>query len=142
MSILFRLSRRGALALLGGLPASALAGAPGGKPPPLQPGEGRRHYADVSGGRCRDSSFKIVNRAEAEIVEIYVRASGQTGHWGEDRLGEAVLRRGAELQLDPGPGVQDILLITGDGRAMAAMRQNACSLATVQLEPDGRLTLT
>jgi hypothetical protein len=96
----------------------------------------------MTGDRCRDSAFSIVNQGEAEIVEIYLRASGQTGNWGEDRLGERTLRRGERLRLDPGAGVHDVLLLTADGRAVAAMRQNACSLSVIRLEADGRLSLT
>ena len=136
-----RLARRGALALLVCLPGLALAqGMPPVKPGVVPPAPTPRPHADAA--RCANTAFEIVNQSGVDVVEIYLRASGQTGNWGEDRLGDRMLRRGQRQRFDPGPGVHDVLMLTADGRAVAAMRQNACSLSVIRLEPDGRLSFT
>lgn len=90
-------------------------------------------YADSS--RCaQGSAFFVENRSEIPIAEIYVRVTGATG-WGEDRLGERVLGRGERLDLDPGQQIVDVLMLTYDGRAQLAPRQNACVISWIRVNP-------
>lgn len=128
------------LGLIAILPTPLLAqqAEPPGKPPPADPNQ--RRYADS--GRCREgSAFDIANLSAVPIQEVYLRQSGQTGGWGEDRLGSRVLRTRERLSLDPGIGRFDILILRADGRAFTAMRQNPCAISLVQLEADERITI-
>ncbi|MCK8787877.1 hypothetical protein M0638_26335 [Roseomonas sp. NAR14] len=124
-----RSMRRAGLGLLLLLPGLAAA-----DPLPVKPPE--RRYAD--GERCRGmTALRIVNEAGVAVTELYLRPSGGTGGWGDDRLGEDTLPAGADLALDPGLGVWDVLLLRADGRAFLAMRQNACAINRLRLTAEG-----
>ena len=128
------IARRAALmALIATLPLAASAQTMG------QPAAPPRHYADSD--RCaQGSAFSVENRSDIPVAEIYVRVTGSTG-WGEDRLGERVLGRGERLDLDPGQQIVDVLMLTYDGRAQVAPRQNACVISRIRVNPDRTLEI-
>ena len=95
-------------------------------------------HADAD--RCQfGSAFEVLNDSTVPIMEVYVRQSGGTGRWGEDLLGERVLRTGERIPLDPGSHRVDVLMLREDGRAFLAMRQNPCAIVRISLEADGRV---
>ncbi len=87
------------------------------------------------------SAFEVVNLSASPIMEVYLRQSGGTGGWGEDRLGDRMLRTGERLPLDPGSQRVDILLLRADDRAFLAMRQNPCAVSLISLGADDRVAI-
>ena len=120
-------SRRGVVAALATIltvrhaVAHGIADHADDKPPPAGTVPDRRRYADAD--RCQlGSAFEVVNDSAVPIMEVYVRQSGGTGRWGEDQLGERVLRTGQRIPLDPGSHRVDVLMLREDGRVTPRVR--------------------
>lgn len=116
-----------AAATLGGVPPASAQGQP-------------FPYADAA--QCQGRTyFDVVNRSRTPVLELYIRPSGQTGNWGKDRLGDAVIAPGGRMRVDPGLGVFDVLLLRSDGRAFLTMRQRSCTINAVELGANNELTV-
>lgn len=110
------LARRGVFVLALGLGLSALPGAAG---------------ASVGAPGCR-AGFTIANQSARPVQEVFRRASGSTA-WGQDLLGDAVLRAGNSLDLAPAGSQVDVMVLLADGTARVLWRLDACRVARVTL---------
>ena len=82
-----------------------------------------------------DPSFRLNNRTQGVINEVYV-SSSQDGGWGSDRLGANVLSPGQSLtiRLPNGQCVNDIKVVYANGRSQEWMRQNTCQLTDINIQ--------
>jgi hypothetical protein len=109
----------------------------GGKPRPANP---QRTHLDSS--RCPSgSAFTVVNRGQAPIVQVFLRPSGTTGGFEQDRLGGRALQAGQFIELDPGVGRFDVMVMRADGAGMTAMRADPCRISEVALRADASLAI-
>jgi hypothetical protein len=88
-----------------------------------------------SGGaaaRSNNPDFRIVNRSNRTINEIYVSASSNNS-WGSDWLGSNTLPPGRFWTITPREGtcVHDIRVVYNDGNASERRRINTCNLTDV-----------
>lgn len=76
--------------------------------------------------------FRIVNRSNRAINEIYVSAS-TNNNWGRDWLGSNTLAPGRFWTITPREGtcVHDIRVVFNDGNAQERRRVNTCNLTDV-----------
>jgi hypothetical protein len=76
--------------------------------------------------------FRIVNRSNRTINEIYVSAS-TNNNWGRDWLGSNTLAPGRFWTITPREGtcVHDIRVVFNDGNAQERRRVNTCNLTDV-----------
>jgi hypothetical protein len=76
--------------------------------------------------------FRIVNRSNRTINEIYVSASTNNS-WGTDWLGSNTLSPGRFWTITPREGtcVHDIRVVFNDGNAQERRRVNTCNLTDV-----------
>ena len=110
----------------------------GGKPMPLSAPQ-RRH---LDSDNCPAGSvFNVVNRGSVPIVQVFLRPSATTGGFEEDKLRGRVLNPGQSLELDPGIGRYDVLVMRADGVGFTALRQNPCRISVVALRPDATVTV-
>lgn len=110
----------------------------GGKP--MAPGAAQRTHLDS--GNCPSGSvFNVVNRGAVPIVQVFLRPSATTGGFEEERLRGRVLNANQWLELDPGVGRYDVLVLRNDGVGIAALRQNPCRISEVALRADGTLAI-
>ena len=110
----------------------------GGKPSP-QGAPVRQH---LDSNRCPSgSAFSVVNRGTTPIVQVFLRPSATTAGFEEDKLRGRVLQPGQSLDLDPGIGRFDVLVLRADGIGATAMRQDPCRISMVALGPDASLAI-
>lgn len=110
----------------------------GGKPSPR--GAPQRQHLDSN--RCPSgAAFNVVNRGSVPIVQVYLRASATTGGFEEEKLRGRVLQPGQWIELDPGIGRYDVLVLRADGAGATAMRQDPCRISEVALRPDASLAI-
>lgn len=110
----------------------------GGKPAPV--GTPQRRYLD-SGNCPAGSVFNVVNRGQVPIAQVFLRPSATTGGFDEERLRGRVLNANQWLELDPGVGRFDVLVLRTDGVGIAALRQNPCRISEIALRPDGTIAV-
>ncbi len=82
-----------------------------------------------AGNPARDPSFRIVNRGNREIDEVYARVAG-TADWGRDRLGDATISHDSYkvITLPRGQCVWDVRLVFADGQSSEKRRVNLCDV--------------
>ena len=78
---------------------------------------------------ARDPSFRIVNRGDREIDEVYARVAGSTS-WGRDRLGDGTINPSSfrVISLPHGQCLWDIRLVFADGPSTEKRRLNLCDV--------------
>ncbi len=110
----------------------------GGKPLP----QGAPQRQRLDSGNCPAGSvFNVVNRGNVAIAQVYLRPSATTGGFEQERLNGRVLNANQWLELDPGIGRYDVLVLRADGLGVAALRQNPCRISEVALRADGSLAI-
>jgi hypothetical protein len=84
------------------------------------------------GTAAANPDFRIVNRSNRTINEIYVSASTNNS-WGSDWLGSNTLPPGRFWTITPREGacVHDIRVVYNDGNASERRRVNTCNLTDV-----------
>jgi hypothetical protein len=88
--------------------------------------------AGAAQAQSTDPSFRLNNRSNQTIMEIYVTSS-QVSNWGQDLLGANVLAPGRTftVRLPNGQCVNDIRIVVEGGRAIERMRINTCNLTDI-----------
>ena len=104
-------------------------GAPARPATPPRPTPSPDQPAPQSGNPDRDPSFRIVNRGDREIDEVYARVAG-SANWGRDRLGDGTInpRTFRVINLPHGQCVWDIRLVFADGPSTEKRRLNLCDV--------------
>lgn len=79
-----------------------------------------------------DPSFRMNNRSNQTIMEIYVSSSNDS-NWGRDHLGANVLPPGQSfiVRLPNGQCVNDIRIVLEGGRNIDRMQINTCNLTDI-----------
>lgn len=110
----------------------------GGKPMPQ--GAPQRRHLDTA--NCpAGSAFNVVNRGAVPIAQVFLRPSATTGGFAQERLGGRVLAAGQSIQLDPGVGRFDVLVLRQDGVGTVALRQNPCRISEIALAADASVAV-
>ncbi len=88
-----------------------------------------------AGNPAHDPSFRIVNRGQREVDEVYARLSGSAG-WGEDRLGDATIDTDSYrvIHLPSGQCTWDVRLVFDDGPPLERRRLNLCDITDFPVE--------
>lgn len=88
--------------------------------------------AGAAQAQSTDPSFRLNNRSNTTIMEIYV-SSSQDSNWGQDLLGANVLAAGQTfvVQLPNGQCVNDIKVVLEGGRAIERRQINTCNLTDI-----------
>ncbi len=104
-------------------------GAPARPAVPPRPAPSPDQPAPQSNNPDRDPSFRIVNRGEREIDEVYARVAGSTS-WGRDRLGDGTINPNTfrVISLPHGQCLWDIRLVFADGPSTEKRRLNLCDV--------------
>jgi hypothetical protein len=84
--------------------------------------------------QSNDPSFRVNNRSNATVNEIYVSSSAQ-GTWGPDHLGQNVLPPGQSyvIRLPMGQCINDIRVVYQGGQAAERRQVNTCNLTDFNL---------
>jgi hypothetical protein len=93
--------------------------------------------APPAAAQSRDPSFRVVNRTQDVVQEVYASPSTQQ-NWGEDRLGADTIRPGANhIVRLPANGncVYDLRFVYAGGRSEEKRNLDTCNLTDVVLEP-------
>lgn len=110
----------------------------GGKP--MHQGAPQRRHLDTA--NCPAGSvFHVVNRGSVPIVQVSLRPSATTGGFDQDRLEGRILQSGQRIELDPGTGRFDVLVLRQDGVGTVALRQNPCRIGEVALNADASIAV-
>lgn len=110
----------------------------GGKPSPQ--GAPQRRHLDAA--NCpAGSAFTVVNRGRVPVAQIFLRPSATTGGFEQERLGGRILTAQQSIELDPGIGRFDVLVLRQDGVGTVALRQNPCRIGEIALAADGSLAI-
>jgi hypothetical protein len=101
---------------------------PGGRTTANEAGPGRMQ------GQADDPSFRLVNRGRAEVNEVYVSETGND-RWGEDRLGDDTVPRGATrvIRMQPGACTYDVRVVFANGEATEKRRLNLCGITDLRV---------
>ena len=85
--------------------------------------------AAPAGNPAHDPSFRIVNRGQREVDEVYARLAGSR-NWGADRLGDATIDADSYrvIQLPAGQCMWDVRLVFDDGPPLERRRINLCDV--------------
>ena len=88
--------------------------------------------AGAAQAQSTDPSFRLNNRSNTTIMEIYV-SSSQDSNWGQDLLGANVLPAGQTyiVRLPNGQCVNDIKVVLEGGRAIERRQINTCNLTDI-----------
>jgi hypothetical protein len=88
--------------------------------------------AGAAGAQTNDPSFRLNNRSNQTIMEVYVSSSADR-NWGRDLLGADVLPAGRSLviRLPAGQCVNDIRIVVDGGRPIERMQINTCNLTDI-----------
>ncbi|MBR0679735.1 hypothetical protein GXW74_04505 [Roseomonas eburnea] len=89
-------------------------------------------FAGAVQAQTTDPSFRLNNRSNQTIMEVYV-SSSSVSNWGQDRLGANVLAPGQSfiVRLPDGQCVNDIRIVVEGGRAIERMQINTCTLTDI-----------
>ncbi len=89
-------------------------------------------FAGTAAAQSTDPSFRLNNRSNQTIMEIYV-SSSQDQNWGRDLLGANVLPPGQTfiVRLPDGQCMNDIRIVVEGGRAIERMQINTCNLTDI-----------
>ncbi len=93
-------------------------------------GDSSKGYtAPQSAPAGRDPSFRIVNTAQREINEVYIRLAGTAG-WGQDRLGDDTIDASGSkvMRLPAGQCLFDVRFVFEGGRTLEKRRINLCDI--------------
>ncbi|MGG5811608.1 hypothetical protein [Falsiroseomonas sp. CW058] len=84
---------------------------------------------------AQDPSFRVNNRSNQVINEIYVSSSNDNS-WGADRLGANVLQPGQFLMvtLPAAQCMNDIRIVLADGQALERRRVDTCQITDYNIE--------
>ncbi len=88
--------------------------------------------AGTARAQTTDPSFRLNNRSNETIMEVYVSSSNDR-NWGRDHLGTNVLPPGRAfiVRLPNGQCVNDIRIVVEGGRAVERMQINTCRLTDI-----------
>jgi len=88
--------------------------------------------AGAARAQTTDPSFRMNNRSNQTIMELYV-SSSSVSNWGRDLLGADVLAPGRTfiVRLPDGQCVNDIRIVLESGRAIERMQINTCNLTDI-----------
>ncbi|WP_198371901.1 hypothetical protein [Roseomonas rosulenta] len=88
--------------------------------------------AGAAQAQTTDPSFRLNNRSNQTIMEIYVSSSADS-NWGRDHLGANVLPPGQSfvVRLPDGQCVNDIRIVVEGGRNIDRMQINTCNLTDI-----------
>ena len=89
--------------------------------------------------QSNDPSFRVVNRTESVVQEVYASPSTQQ-NWGQDRLGAGTIQPGASfiVRLPPdGECVYDLRFVYAGGRSEEKRDLDTCGLTDVVLDGAG-----
>ena len=88
--------------------------------------------ADAAQAQTTDPSFRLNNRSNQTVMELYVSASSNN-NWGQDLLGQNVLPPGQTfvVRLPNGQCVNDIRIVVEGGRATERRQINTCELTDI-----------
>lgn len=89
-------------------------------------------FAAAAQAQTTDPSFRLNNRSNQTIMELYVSSSA-VSNWGQDLLGANVLPPGQTfiVRLPNGQCVNDIRIVVEGGRAIERMQINTCNLTDI-----------
>ncbi|MBL6076517.1 hypothetical protein JMJ56_00785 [Belnapia sp. T18] len=100
-------------------------------PPP----DRRAAEAPVLGGCAGE--LQVVNASSRTVDRLFLTRLSLEG-WGNDRLGQEVLRPGRSARYRPSvPGAQDLRVVWADGRAAELRRVDPCATGTIRVEDAG-----
>ena len=88
--------------------------------------------AGAAQAQTTDPSFRLNNRSNQTIMELYV-SSSSLSNWGQDLLGANVLPPGQTfiVRLPNGQCVNDIRIVPDGGQPIERMRINTCNLTDI-----------
>lgn len=88
--------------------------------------------AGAARAQTTDPSFRLNNRSNQTIMELYV-SSSQDSNWGQDLLGTNVLAAGQTfiVRLPNGQCVNDLRIVVEGGRAVERRNINTCELTDI-----------
>ncbi|CAH0256878.1 hypothetical protein [Roseomonas sp. CECT 9278] len=88
--------------------------------------------AGAAQAQSTDPSFRLNNRSNQTIMEIYANSSS-TSDWGRDHLGANVLPPGQSfiVRLPNGQCMNDIRIVLEGGRNIDRMQINTCELTDI-----------
>ena len=88
-----------------------------------------------AGNPAHDPSFRIVNRGQREVDEVYARLAG-SANWGRDRLGDATIDSESYqvIRLPSGRCVWDVRLVFDDGPPLERRGLNLCDVTDFPVE--------
>lgn len=88
--------------------------------------------AGAAQAQSTDPSFRLNNRSNQTIMEIYANSSA-TSDWGRDHLGANVLPPGQSfiVRLPAGQCMNDIRIVLEGGRNIDRMQINTCELTDI-----------
>ena len=88
--------------------------------------------ASAAQAQTTDPSFRLNNRSNTTIMEVYV-SSSQDSNWGQDRLGTNVLAAGQTfiVRLPNGQCVNDLRIVVEGGQATERRNINTCELTDI-----------
>ena len=88
--------------------------------------------AGVAQAQTTDPSFRLNNRSNQTIMELYV-SSARDSNWGQDLLGANVLAAGQTfiVRLPNGQCVNDIRIVAESGQATERRNVNTCELTDI-----------
>ncbi len=87
-------------------------------------------FAGAAQAQSNDPSFRLNNRSNQTIMELYVSSSA-VSNWGPDLLGANVLPAGQSfvVRLPAGQCVNDIRIVFADGRSTERRSVDTCNLS-------------
>ncbi|WP_158747264.1 hypothetical protein [Acidisphaera sp. L21] len=88
-----------------------------------------------AGNPAHDPSFRIVNRGQRDINEVYARLAG-TGNWGQDRLGDGTIDAESYrvIRLPAGQCMWDVRIVFESGPNLERRRVNLCDVTDFPVE--------
>ncbi|MBR0660177.1 hypothetical protein [Neoroseomonas oryzicola] len=88
--------------------------------------------AGAAQAQTTDPSFRLNNRSNVTIMELYVSSSADR-NWGQDRLGANVLAPGQSfiVRLPDGQCVNDIRIVPQNSQPIERMQINTCNLTDI-----------
>ena len=88
-----------------------------------------------AGNPARDPSFRIVNRGQREVDEVYARLAG-SANWGRDRLGDITIDSDSYqvVRLPAGQCMWDVKLVFDSGPTLERRRLNLCDITDFPVE--------
>ena len=95
--------------------------------------------APVASAQAQDPSFRVVNRSQNTVEEVFASPASQQ-NWGQDRLGAEVIRPGGNFIVRlPADGncVYDVRVVYGGGADEEKRNINTCNLTDVVFEGAG-----